>query len=220
MDEYTEGIILTANGKYLGMLSANSLLKALHEKNLSEARDSNPLTKLPGNNSINEYLAESYYDFENDYVYIYFDFDNFKPFNDKYGFRVGDRAILLFADLLRLKIGRDFFIGHVGGDDFFAGIKLGDTKPDLAIKEVKDMCKKFSEDILPFLSEDDRINGFIVSKSRSGRKKKFPLLSVSAAILHITRYRDNIPFEQLSSEIAGLKKKAKSVQEKYAVKKI
>lgn len=51
---------------------------------------------------------------------VYFDFDNFKPFNDYYGFRKGDRAITLFADILKSSVGfEECLVGHVGGDDFF-----------------------------------------------------------------------------------------------------
>mgnify|MGYP001552720032 CR=1 FL=1 len=220
MDEETEGIILTANTKYIGMLNAKSLLKALHEKNLSEARDANPLTKLPGNSSISKYLTESYYDEDFDYIYAYFDFDNFKPFNDKYGFRVGDRAILLFADLLRAKAGGDFFSGHVGGDDFFAGIRLHEYDEEKAVKTITKICKKFAQDILAFISDEDRENGYIIAKSRSGRKKKFPLLGASVALLHLTRDRKSIAFEEISSQIAKLKKKAKSSEEKFSIKTV
>jgi len=125
MDENSEGIIICENGKYLGFLTAQSLLVALNEKNLAIARDQNPLTKLPGNNSIHEHISDTYYEKKKNYIYVYFDFDNFKPFNDKFGFRIGDRAILLFANILREFAGnKDFFIGHIGGDDFFASIAV------------------------------------------------------------------------------------------------
>ena len=56
----------------------------------------------------------------------YFDFDNFKPYNDRYGFRQGDRTILLFSDILKKTSGANkFFAGHIGGDDFFAGFRIG-----------------------------------------------------------------------------------------------
>ena len=63
--------------------------------------------------------------------FCYFDFDNFKPFNDHYGFQKGDLAIALFASLLRHHfVGEDKFLGHVGGDDFFVGI-TGGTRGEL-----------------------------------------------------------------------------------------
>ena len=57
LNENIEGIIITNNQKYLGFLSAQSLLKVLNDKNLAIARDLNPLTKLPGNTLIHEYVT-------------------------------------------------------------------------------------------------------------------------------------------------------------------
>ncbi|MDZ7641484.1 MAG: GGDEF domain-containing protein [Desulfurivibrio sp.] len=94
------GILVTDNGRYQGFLNANALLKLLSDKNLEEARNQNPLTRLPGNFLINRFISDALGDLENEYIYVYFDFDNFKPFNDKYGLRQGDRAILMFADIL------------------------------------------------------------------------------------------------------------------------
>ena len=89
-----EGIIIVEDMKYAGFLSAPALLKILNEKNLSAARDQNPLTKLPGNTRIYEYISEALQNREEQYALIYFDFDHFKPYNDKYGFRNGDRVIV------------------------------------------------------------------------------------------------------------------------------
>lgn len=85
--ENSEGIIIINDNKYFGFLSARSLLRVISEKNLALARDQNPLTKLPGNNLINEYLDRALAEGATSHVIAYIDFDNFKPFNDKYGFR-------------------------------------------------------------------------------------------------------------------------------------
>lgn len=115
----SEGIIITRELKYHGFMTAQSLLNTLNEKNLAYARDMNPLSKLPGNNLINSYLNKAFKDDESSYIFVYFDFDNFKPFNDRFGFRQGDRAIILFADILKEHMEKeDSFIGHIGGDDF------------------------------------------------------------------------------------------------------
>ncbi|MCF8074881.1 MAG: EAL domain-containing protein [Desulfotignum sp.] len=73
-----EGLIMVDNLKYVGVLSTNSLLKLINEKNLTQARDQNPLTQLPGNNLIHEYLSSSLSDEQVDYHLIYFDFDTVK----------------------------------------------------------------------------------------------------------------------------------------------
>jgi EAL domain-containing protein (putative c-di-GMP-specific phosphodiesterase class I)/GGDEF domain-containing protein len=128
IDEHSEGILITENGRYAGFLSARALLKVIHDKNLAIARDQNPLTRLPGNTMINEFIEESLQEQSLALAFVYFDFDNFKPFNDRYGYRQGDRAIMLFADILREASNPSkFFIGHIGGDDFFA--EVGEWKP-------------------------------------------------------------------------------------------
>ncbi len=89
-----EGILMVDNLKYVGFLSARSLLKVLNEKNLRIARDQNPLTRLPGNTCIHEYVSNALHDVLQSFGLVYFDFDNFKPYNDTYGFRKGDRIIV------------------------------------------------------------------------------------------------------------------------------
>ena len=209
LDECTEGIILTSGGAYIGFMSAPALLKALNEKNIAIARDQNPLTKLPGNTLINAYIAESFSDMAHDYVYVYFDFDHFKPFNDAYGFRIGDRAILLFADLLKSCANGNSFIGHIGGDDFFAGILLTGKNRELVLPRIQLLIRRFSEDILAFYTEQDRHNGYIAGLDRDGRDCRFPLLTVSAAVLYISSERDHMSPDEVGLKIARLKKEAK-----------
>lgn len=209
LDEHSESLIITRNGKYAGFLGTRALLRAVNEKNLAVARDQNPLTKLPGNNLINEFISRTLPDTTLGYVYVYFDFNNFKPFNDVYGFRQGDRAILLFADILRSHfIGSEAFIGHIGGDDFFVG--KAKTTHDLAeVGEMRSLTEKFSSDVQSLYAEEDRTRGYLEAHDREGAKARFPLLSVSAAILHLPPARKVCSPEQLSILIAELKHRAK-----------
>lgn len=80
----------------------------------------NPLTKLPGNNSIYQYISGLLEETELGHYLVYFDMNNFKAFNDKYGFRQGDRALLKFSEILG-RFSGEFFIAHIGGDDFLRG---------------------------------------------------------------------------------------------------
>jgi EAL domain-containing protein (putative c-di-GMP-specific phosphodiesterase class I) len=99
-----EGVIIAEDGHYIGMLTAERLLRIINEKNLALAREQNPLTRLPGNVLISGYVAAALDNAGWKGVLAYLDFDNFKPFNDSYGFRQGDRAILLFSELMRRKL--------------------------------------------------------------------------------------------------------------------
>ncbi|HOV89635.1 MAG TPA: GGDEF domain-containing protein [Syntrophorhabdaceae bacterium] len=210
IDDTSEGILLTDNGKYIGFLSSRSLIKVLNEKNIALARDQNPLTRLPGNTIIHEYIEHAIASTSTEYILVYFDFDNFKPFNDKYGFRQGDRAILMFADLLKKSniLGR-FFIGHIGGDDFFAGYKNDRINNIDFLDAVKVIINKFRDSVLSLYDAEDRKRGYIISHDRDGIMKQFPLLTVSAAVICMSPNRQRITLEELNILMAKIKKEAK-----------
>ncbi len=89
---------------------------------LRQAQSQNPLTHLPANDAILDFIGRAAADRSVNHAFCHLDFNNFKPFNDVYGFHVGDRAIIMFAELLRAEFGHDnAFVGHIGGDDFFVG---------------------------------------------------------------------------------------------------
>ncbi|MBN1932267.1 MAG: EAL and GGDEF domain-containing protein [Desulfobacterales bacterium] len=204
-----EGLIMMDDMKYVGLLSTKSLLKIIHEKNITLARNQNPLTKLPGNTMIHEYFSESLADFKSTYHLIYFDFDNFKPYNDRYGFRNGDRLILMFADLLK-KIGfsENRFVGHIGGDDFFIGIK--NAKRSEITEEMTRLAQQFKKDAVSFYDEQTRKKGFMMEKDRNGVERKIPLITVSISVLELPHgVNRNCSIENAANIIALLKKEAK-----------
>ncbi|MCR6631865.1 MAG: GGDEF domain-containing protein [Magnetospirillum sp.] len=209
----TEGVIVTEQLCYVGFLSARSIIRAIHEKTLATAREANPLTKLPGNEVINEYLVERLAAGEGSTL-AYVDFDNFKPFNDTYGFRQGDRAILLFAELVRRVAGPGWFIGHIGGDDFFIGFQ-GKSLED-AVGLVTSLIAKFASDARSFYDPDARERGHIVAQDREGKLKEFPLLSASAVLLAIPQGRKAFTADDISAAIAARKKEAKASPSKIA----
>ena len=207
-----EGVVIAADSRYRGFLHARSLLKIINEKNLSLARDQNPLTKLPGNILIQEYLASASEPAAT-YHFAYLDFDYFKPFNDTYGFRTGDRAILMFADILRGAFGRaGRFVGHVGGDDFFVGFT--DVSADDAVTELRTVLAKFKNDVESLYAPEDRRKGYIFAKSRAGKRARFPLLTISGAMIHKPAGQPLPPIDHLSATIADAKKAAKESEEK------
>lgn len=205
----TEGLIIVDDMKYAGVLSTRSLLKLINEKNLTIARNQNPLTKLPGNTMIHEYFSESLSDTCHGYHFIYFDFDNFKPYNDRYGFRNGDRLILMFAELLKKSaFGENRFAGHIGGDDFFLGIKGGAHKAVEA--EMAALALAFKKNAESFYDPLSVENGFMVAKNREGVEGKIPLMTVSVAILELPAGKPrDCSIEDAGNIIAQLKKEAK-----------
>ena len=204
-----EGLIMVDDMKYMGVLSTKAMLNLINEKNLTLARNQNPLTKLPGNTLIHEYFSEKLCDCEETYHLIYFDFDNFKPYNDHYGFRNGDRIILMFAELLKtMGLSENRFVGHVGGDDFFMGIKgsnCGDVKAEMG--NLRGTFKKNAES---FYNKEAIRNGYIVAKDREGTVRKIPLMQISIAILELPQgVERNFSIEEAGNIIASLKKESK-----------
>ena len=217
-DEHADGIIITENNRYRGFLSARSIIRAMHEKTLARARDENPLTKLPGNTLINEYVAEILQS-GNPGIIVYLDFDHFKPFNDAYGFRQGDRAILLFAELLqRIAPPSNSFIGHIGGDDFFVG--LTQTRLPEAEEMIAGVIEKFRSDAESFYDTETRQRGFMIAADRDGEQRQFPLLTVSAVLLMLDADCTNCTPDDVSQSLAKYKKIAKSAKSRRVVARL
>lgn len=204
-----EGVIIVKNMKYFGFLNAKSLLGIINEKNLAAARDTNPLTGLPGNNMIHAFILDSVAEPRNHSYFVYFDFDHFKPFNDRFGFRQGDRALTLFADILRAQASAEMFIGHVGGDDFFIGIESAERRADDILARVENIQHKFKNEMKPFFSPDERTQGYYISSDRNNESRRFPMLSISAAIIELVPGHKPNTAEEISLLLAKLKKEAK-----------
>lgn len=217
-DENADGIIITDQNRYRGFLSARSIIRAMHEKTLARARDENPLTKLPGNDLINDHVADLL-DRAEPAVIAYLDFDNFKPFNDTYGFRQGDRAILLFAEILRKVMKTHHcFIGHIGGDDFFAS--LTDCRLPEAEAMIDEVIEKFRSDAESFYDQEARQSGYMIATDRDGVERQFPLLSVSAVLLPIDESSAGCTPDDVSRALAKHKKLAKNSKNRRIVARL
>lgn len=210
-----DGILMTREMVYHGFLSAGSLVRAMHERTVTRAREQNPLTKLPGNSVIDDYIRRSIAT-ANGATLAYIDFDNFKPFNDTYGFRQGDRAILLFAELCRKHANpQTWFIGHIGGDDFFIGIQ--GSPFDEAMLAVRRLIDQFASDAESFYDAETRTRGSIVALDRDGNTRSFPLLSASAVLFELPPGATGLSIDSISATIAGHKKQAKASPDRIAV---
>jgi diguanylate cyclase (GGDEF)-like protein len=214
----SDGIIITENFRYAGFLSATSLLKIIHEKRLQEAQDQNPLTRLPGNGAITRFISDMAKKSSQDRHLCYLDFDNFKPFNDTYGFRQGDRAIILFSELLQRHIsGTGTFFGHIGGDDFFAGFHNTD-QTDAAARMLA-LKRAFRLDVESFYEPEHRERGYIEAQDRFGTTRQFPLLQCSISILSLPKGMTIHP-DTLNDEIMQLKLAAKRSDDGLVVKSL
>jgi len=144
-------------------------------------RDESPLTGLPGNRAIAEVVEKQFLE-GNAFSLCHLDLDNFKPYVDKYGYAWGSEVLKEVADILKEKhfsLGEEnCFIGHIGGDDF---IIIAD--PDTAEKVSHSVVQEFDRRIMKFFTQSDRENECIVGRDRHGIFRKFPLVSLSIAIV-------------------------------------
>ena len=167
-----------------------------------------PLTRLPGNLAIEGELRRRIDDREG-FAVLYLDLDNFKAFNDVYGFTHGDEAIQLVAataiDVVRRRGTTLDFVGHIGGDDFII-VTLPERSEEIA-REIIDM---FDRDIRKLYNAQDLRQGYIETRDRRGTLNRFPIMSLSIAIIS----NDQRPLEnyaQVGEAAAELKRYAKSI---------
>jgi len=142
---------------------------------------SSPLTGLPSGRIIEDVL-KGRIETRESFAFGYIDIDNFKYFNDVYGYLKGDRVIMQTAYILYTAIrevgNKDDFIGHIGGDDFVF---------ITSIDKHKDVSGKFIslfDRLMPFhYSDADRSNKYIAARDRTRKIKNIPLMSVSLALV-------------------------------------
>ncbi|OGR95644.1 MAG: hypothetical protein A2V88_14370 [Elusimicrobia bacterium RBG_16_66_12] len=174
-------------------------------KRSRQGLDANPLTKLPGNLSIESRIERALSE-KRPLAVLYVDLNQFKAYNDVYGYDQGDKVIKALARALvdQIRSGGSDFIGHIGGDDF---IIL--TAPALMEEVARRVCAAFDEIAPSFYSEEDRERGSILATDRQGNKREFPLLSVSIGICH-NKDHELKNFAHVAHLGAELKKAAKA----------
>lgn len=212
----SEGVMIVQDTRYFGFLNAKSLLNLIHERSLALARDMNPLTRLPGNNVVHRFISDAVEHVATFSYFAYFDFDHFKPFNDRFGFRQGDRAILLFAGILRRLAPPDFLVAHIGGDDFFLGFETTQRAADKILYLTDEIRQAFEQEVKPFFLPVDRARGFYTSTDRENQVRDFPILSVSAALVELRPGDKPEKPEDISTLLARLKKEAKASDTRLA----
>jgi len=169
----------------------------------------NPLTGLPGGRVIEEALKEKMR-VGADFSMAYIDVDNFKFFNDAYGYLRGDGVIMNTAYILYNTIkkfgNKDDFIGHIGGDDF-----VFITSPD----KHELICQNFIfvfDTLTSFhYTPEDRKRGFIIARDRARKMKEIPLMSVSIAVVNVNKDAGITNTIQINEKITEIKKYIKNM---------
>lgn len=170
-------------GDEIGALSQDFMRMAVRLKELEQiSLDASPLTRLPGNiaieRSINRRLREKV-----SFTMCYLDLDNFKSYNDKYGYIKASEVLKKTGEIIHEAVKRlndpDAFVGHIGGDDFVVIIDALDAKA-----ACQNIIADFDAMIPAFYTEEDRASGAIKGIDRYGVPRVFPLLSISIAALN------------------------------------
>jgi len=171
------------------------------------AIDANPLTHLPGNNTIILTIQEAIEN-NSDMALIYTDLDNFKSYNDAYGFNAGDDILIFCAstlqDVMHLVCGEEGFLGHIGGDDFVLMV------PAEKLMEMgESIVQAFDEGVPEFYTEEGRQRGSILAEDRSGGLCTFSLVAISLAGICL---KDNnfTRYVEVAAACVELKKAAKA----------
>jgi len=201
-------IVVTKNDKYIGTVTIKDLLQKTTEIEVDNAKYQNPLSGLPGNIAIDQKINHCI-SCEQPYSIIYIDIDNFKAYNDVYGFENGDIIIKLLANIITAHAPENQFVGHIGGDDFVV-ILENCQNTDICNKIIHDFEKK----ALTYYSQQDIDNGYIIAENRHGVVEKFPLLSLSIAGISNKKSKFMNMYE-LTEKLAKMKKKSKQHNGSY-----
>ena len=201
-DRLYDPVVVEKNGAYFGLVTVKDLLDTCTKVEIDAALHCNPLTGLPGNLLIEkEIIARLFH--TDPYCITYYDIDNFKAYNDAYGFRNGDMMLALVAEILKECASRSEFLGHIGGDDF---IVICDYHE--GAEYCRAVIELFAKKVLSLYRPEDVENGYIISKNRHGVTENFPIASLSIAGIS-NQGRSYLNIDEFSNDIAQLKKKCK-----------
>ncbi len=168
---------------------------------LAKNRRISPLTGLPGNVQIQTEMKKRLLNKEN-FAIFYFDLDNFKAYNDVYGFSNGDEIIKFTARTISKHIHQiensNNFIGHIGGDDFVAI-----TSPTDYNKVCKNIIQEFDKYAVDFYNEVDIERGYVEVANRRGIIEQFPLTTISIAVLEVDTsiYKTTLEIGEIAGQI-------------------
>lgn len=178
-------------------------------------KNANPLTGFAGNKAIEKELTRRI-NGHMPFAFLYIDIDNFKAYNDYYGYQKGDESILFLADIITDAInslgGQEDFVGHIGGDDFVIV-----TTPERAEFIGRHIVDEFDKGSLVLMNEEDIRRGYLEIRNRLGEIKRVPLMSLTIALVLNDGERLK-HFAQVSDIASELKKFGKGMTGSVVVK--
>ncbi len=165
-----------------------------------------PLTSLPGNVQIQAEIKKRLMKKEY-FVMLYLDLDNFKAYNDTYGFSQGDEVIKFTARTIvnnvHSKEEDNNFVGHIGGDDFIAIVEDKDYE-----KICQNIILEFDKNIKKYFNEDDIKRGFLEVPNRKGIIEEFPITSISIGAVEVEadRFHNTLEIGEAGAQVKHLSK--------------
>lgn len=172
-------IIILKDNDYYGIVTVKDLLEKTIELEVNYAKHLNPLSGLPGNALIEQKLKGLTLR-ESPFTILYIDIDNFKVYNDVYGFEKGDRILEFLSRVIIESVSAEchsnHFIGHIGGDDFVIAIETYDVD-----KLCNLILDSFQKGIKSFYNTKHLEKGYILSKNRYGQEEQYSLVALSIA---------------------------------------
>lgn len=167
----------------------------------------NPTTRLPGTSIIEREMSRKIKRGQR-FAACYADLDNFKAYNDYYGYHFGDSLIKMTSEIIRDTVyssAKDGFVGHIGGDDFVFII---------APEKVRPVCDRilriFDRMIIRRYKKEDVLRGYIVATNRRGKSEAFPIMTLSIAVI-VNQKKMFRHVGEISHMIADLKSYTKTL---------
>jgi EAL domain-containing protein (putative c-di-GMP-specific phosphodiesterase class I)/GGDEF domain-containing protein len=175
-----DGFVITDEGRYVGLGTGESLVRAVTEVRIEAARYANPLTFLPGNIPISSHIVRLI-GHRAEFYACYVDLNHFKPFNDRYGYWHGDEVLKFAAAVLAdvCDPTRDF-LGHVGGDDFLILFQSENWQARVARA-----IEAFNTGALRFYADEDRDAGGIHGEDRRGNPTFFGFVTMAIGCVRV-----------------------------------
>ncbi len=176
-------------------------------KLLNRNRMVSPLTGLPGNVQIQAEMKKRLSNGKS-YAMIYIDLDNFKAYNDTYGFSNGDEMIKLTARVITKNVMKNDeneqnFVGHIGGDDFVAIVEGDDYE-----QVCQNIIAEFDKSVEKYFSKEDVERGYIEVENRKGVMEQFPLTTISVGVVEVTpeRFKNTLEIGEAGAAVKHLAK--------------
>jgi len=165
-----------------------------------------PLTGLPGNVQIQAEMKKRLLG-KQEFAMLYIDLDNFKAYNDVYGFFKGDEIIKFTARTILRNVHahslKDSFVGHIGGDDFVAIVE------DCNYEAIcQDIILEFDQEVKKYFNEEDVIKGYLEVANRRGIIEQFPLTTISIGVVVVDtgRFANTLEIGEVGAQVKHLSK--------------